>query len=172
MAAIRSKDTAPERAVRRVVTALGYRYRLNRRDLPGKPDLVFGPRRKVIFVHGCFWHMHPKANCLDARQPKSNTGYWSAKLTRNVARDAENVRKLQALGWRVLIVWDCETKDERRIIPERPSTDLGGQVSARGVGGAVARKVKRIPACSPSNQEPNILRAGMIARIAKFLGPK
>jgi DNA mismatch endonuclease, patch repair protein len=115
MAAIKSKDTTPELAVRRIVCALGYRYHLNRRDLPGKPDLVFGPRRKVIFVHGCFWHMHPKANCLDARAPKSNTHYWSPKLARNVARDGQNARTLRALGWRVLVVWDCETKDERRI---------------------------------------------------------
>ena len=79
MAAIRSKDTSPELIVRRLVHSLGYRYRLHRHDLPGKPDLVFGPRRKIIFVHGCFWHMHPKANCLDARLPKSNTGYWAAE---------------------------------------------------------------------------------------------
>ena len=115
MAAIRSKNTSPELIVRRLVYALGYRYRLHRKDLPGKPDLVFGPRRKVIFVHGCFWHMHPKANCLDARYPKSNTHYWSPKLTRNMARDAENARKLRAMGWRVLVIWECETRDLGRI---------------------------------------------------------
>lgn len=117
MAAIKSEDTTPELVVRRIVTALGYRYRLHRKNLPGKPDLVFGPRRKVIFVHGCFWHMHPKANCLDARAPKSNTHYWSPKLARNVARDGEHVAALRTLGFRVLIVWDCETKDDRRIRP-------------------------------------------------------
>lgn len=115
MAAIKSKDTTPELAVRRIVSALGYRYRLHRRDLPGKPDLVFGPRRKVIFVHGCFWHMHPKASCLDARAPKSNTGYWTPKLLRNAARDAEHIANLKSLGWRALIIWECETRDEMRI---------------------------------------------------------
>jgi DNA mismatch endonuclease, patch repair protein len=115
MAAIRSKDTSPELAVRRLVHALGYRYRLHRRDLPGKPDLVFGPRRKVIFVHGCFWHRHPKSNCHDARSPKSNTDYWGPKLQRNAARDARNIAALRAAGWRVLVIWDCETKDARRL---------------------------------------------------------
>ena len=115
MAAIRAKDTKPELIVRRIVHALGYRYRLHRRDLPGKPDLVFGPRRKVIFVHGCFWHMHPKANCLDARRPKSNFGYWTPKLARNVARDAEHVATLRKLGWRVLVIWECETKDTANL---------------------------------------------------------
>jgi DNA mismatch endonuclease, patch repair protein len=110
MAAIRSKDTTPERIVRRLVTALGYRYRLHRKDLPGKPDLVFGPRRKVIFVHGCFWHLHPKTSCRDARHPKSNTTYWTPKLTRNAERDRQHAASLRALGWRVLIIWDCETK--------------------------------------------------------------
>ena len=115
MAAIRSKNTAPELIVRRIVHSLGYRYRLHRRDLPGKPDIVFGPARKVIFVHGCFWHMHPKKNCSDARPPKSNTGYWSPKLQRNVARDAEHVTALRKLGWGVLTIWDCETKDDVRL---------------------------------------------------------
>jgi DNA mismatch endonuclease, patch repair protein len=110
MAAIRSKDTTPELAVRRIVHALGYRYRLNRRDLPGKPDLVFGPSRKVIFVHGCFWHLHPKKSCRDARQPKSNQTYWTPKLTRNAERDLQHTTALQALGWRVLVIWDCETR--------------------------------------------------------------
>lgn len=82
-------------------------------------DLVFGPRRKVIFVHGCFWHMHPKSTCADARAPKSNTGYWSAKLARNVERDAAHIAALIAMGWRVLVIWECETANaedlERRL---------------------------------------------------------
>lgn len=80
---------------------------------------MFGPRRKVIFVHGCFWHMHPKSTCRDARAPKSNTGYWSAKLARNVERDAAHIAALQAGGWRVLVIWECETANaadlERRL---------------------------------------------------------
>lgn len=115
MAAIRSQNTSPELAVRRIVTTLGYRYRLHRRDLPGKPDLVFVSRRKVIFVHGCFWHMHPKKNCADARPPKSNTSYWGPKLARNAARDAEHVIALKKLGWRVLTVWDCETTNTAKL---------------------------------------------------------
>ena len=115
MAAIRSKNTKPELIVRRIVTSLGHRYRLHRKDLPGKPDLVFGPRRKVIFVHGCFWHMHPKANCRDARLPKSNTGYWAPKLNRNVERDRENIAALKTFGWKVLVIWDCQTKDAARL---------------------------------------------------------
>jgi DNA mismatch endonuclease (patch repair protein) len=120
MARIRGKDTKPEMAVRRLTHSLGYRYRVHRKDLPGKPDLVFGPRRKVIFVHGCFWHQHTLAVCLDGRRPKSNTGYWSPKLDRNVARDAEHVAALDAAGWQVLVIWECETKDlallEERLV--------------------------------------------------------
>lgn len=115
MAAIRSSGTKPELIVRRAVTTLGYRYRLHRKDLPGKPDLVFGPKRKVIFVHGCFWHMHPKAKCPDARLPKSNTAYWSPKLARNVARDRQHAKALKKLGWRVLVIWDCETRDPLKL---------------------------------------------------------
>ena len=111
MAAIRSANTKPELIVRRLVLSLGHRYRLHRRDLPGKPDLVFGPSRRIIFVHGCFWHMHPKASCCDARMPKTNTSYWLPKLQRNVARDKRNRRELSRLGWRILVIWDCETKD-------------------------------------------------------------
>ena len=115
MAAIRSTNTKPELTVRRLVHSLGYRYRLHCKDLPGKPDLVFRPRRKVIFVHGCFWHLHPAKKCLDARQPKSNKSYWSPKLQRNVARDQEHLLKLRRDGWKVLVVWDCQTRDEEKI---------------------------------------------------------
>ncbi len=110
MAAIRAKDTKPELVVRSLVHSLGYRYRLHARDLPGKPDLVFRPRRKVIFVHGCFWHLHPDAECLDSRRPKSNKGYWGPKLSRNVERDAQHAAALKSEGWKVLVVWECETK--------------------------------------------------------------
>ena len=112
MRRIKSKDMKPELAVRRLVHNLGFRYRLHRKDLPGKPDLVFGPKRKVIFVHGCFWHGHELEGCLDARRPKSNTGYWNPKLTRNKERDAKHIKNLEADGWQVFVVWECETKDE------------------------------------------------------------
>jgi DNA mismatch endonuclease (patch repair protein) len=110
MRAVRSRDTAPEMIVRRAATALGYRYRLHRTELPGKPDLVFGPRRKVVFVHGCFWHGH---DCKrGAREPKANADYWRSKVGRNRDRDAKTVHALAGAGWQVLIVWECETRDE------------------------------------------------------------
>jgi DNA mismatch endonuclease (patch repair protein) len=112
MSKIRSGDTKPEVLVRQLLHRAGYRYRLHRKDLPGKPDLVFGSRRKLIFVHGCFWHQH---GCLAGRKPRSNTGYWYAKLARNVDRDARNEAQLGAAGWSVLTVWECETKDEARL---------------------------------------------------------
>lgn len=110
MRAIRSKNTSPEMQVRRIVTKLGYRYRLHAKDLPGKPDLVFRARQKLVFVHGCFWHQHPLSRCLDARRPKSNTAYWQPKLDRNISRDAEHLSNLESTGWDILIIWDCETK--------------------------------------------------------------
>lgn len=111
MSAIRSRDTKPEMIVRRMAHGLGYRFRLHRKDLPGKPDLVFVSRRKIILVHGCFWHLHPRAACLDARVPKTNQGYWLPKLQRNIERDGRNRDELERLGWKVLVVWECETKD-------------------------------------------------------------
>ena len=98
----------PEMAVQRITHALGYRYRLHRKDLPGKPDLVFPSRRKVIFVHGCFWHQHDHPGCPITRHPKSNRRYWLPKLERNAARDAEHLVQLEQLGWDVLVVWECE----------------------------------------------------------------
>lgn len=91
---------------------MGYRYRLHRRDLPGKPDLVFSSRKKVIFVHGCFWHSH---KCEKAHKPKSNLDYWVPKLDRNKERDAESVAELEMQGWRVFIVWECETLDQETL---------------------------------------------------------
>ena len=109
----------PELIVRRAAHALGYRFRLHRRDLPGKPDLVFPSRHKVIFVHGCFWHQHDDPQCLDGRLPKSRAEYWGPKLQRNVERDAAHVAALEADGWKVLSIWECDTKDavalEKRI---------------------------------------------------------
>lgn len=112
MRAVRSRDTTPEMIVRRAATALGYRYRLHKAELPGKPDLVFGPRRKVVFVHGCFWHGH---DCpRGARIPKTNVDYWRAKISRNLARDRENAAALERAGWRVLTIWECSTRNSQR----------------------------------------------------------
>ena len=115
MSNIRAKGMKPEMAVRRLVHAMGYRYRLHRRDLPGKPDLVFPGRRKVIFVHGCFWHQHSDPACRIARRPRSNQYYWLPKLERNVARDAEHQVQLSELGWDVLVIWECDLGEDRRI---------------------------------------------------------
>ncbi|MEJ6791077.1 very short patch repair endonuclease [Brevundimonas sp. BR2-1] len=108
MSKIRSRDTSPELAVRRAAHALGYRYRLHRKDLPGKPDLVFPGRKAVIFVHGCFWHQHPDPACPDGRRPKSRPEYWNPKLDANVARDALRKAELEGRGWRVLTLWECD----------------------------------------------------------------
>ena len=105
MRRIKSRDTTPEMLVRRLVHSLGYRYRLHRANLPGKPDLAFIGPRKVIFVHGCFWHAH---GCKRSHAPKSNTGYWSPKLERNKTRDAAHAAALKALGWKRLVIWECK----------------------------------------------------------------
>lgn len=113
MSAIRGKDTKPEMVVRGIVHALGYRYRLHRRDLPGVPDLVFPRLQKIINVHGCFWHMH---TCrYGSVVPKSNSAFWQTKRTGNVGRDRSTLRRLRASGWDVLTVWECETKKNSHL---------------------------------------------------------
>ena len=109
MAGIRGKNTRPEMLVRRLVHGMGFRYRLHRKDLPGSPDLVFPRLRKVIFVHGCFWHRHP--GCKFAYTPKSNKQFWLEKLEANTRRDARALKALDALGWDILVVWECEASD-------------------------------------------------------------
>lgn len=125
MSRVRAKDSKPEMVVRRMVHGMGIRYRLHRRDLPGTPDLVFGPRRKVIFVHGCFWHRHPKPDCRLARLPKSRQEFWVPKLEGNRARDLRNVAALAAEGWESLVVWECETTGDRELLAERLRGFLG-----------------------------------------------
>ena len=118
MAAIRSKNMKPELAVRSLVHNLGFRFRLHKKELPGKPDLVFSSLKKAIFVHGCFWHQHNA--CREGRMPGSRQEYWIPKLSRNVARDAQHIRDLKKDGWNVLIIWECETKEipsiQRKIL--------------------------------------------------------
>jgi DNA mismatch endonuclease (patch repair protein) len=125
MRAVKSKDTQPEWLVRRLLHAAGFRYRLHAKDLPGKPDLVFPSRRKVVFVHGCFWHGHdcPRGD----RQPKTNTDYWQAKIGRNKARDVEHLAALRARNWQVLTVWECEIKE--RGLLARLAKFLGGRTT-------------------------------------------
>ena len=122
MARVRSKDSAPEMSVRRLVHAAGFRYRLHGSKLPGKPDLVFSGRKKVIFVHGCFWHLH--AGC--ARAPKSRLEFWMPKLEGNRARDERNVESLTRMGWGVLVLWACELKDPDKTLERiRDFLDFG-----------------------------------------------
>ena len=113
MAQVKSKGMKPEMQVRRLLHGLGYRYRLHRADLPGRPDLVFPSRRKVVFVNGCFWHKH--ADCPRVRIPATNRDYWIAKLERNRARDERNLALLREGGWTVMTVWECQLKDLQAV---------------------------------------------------------
>ena len=113
MALIRAKNTKPELAVRRLIHGMGYRYRLHGKNLPGRPDIVFASRSKVVFVHGCFWHLH--RHCPYCRPPKSRRDYWEPKLENNAARDKLVRRKLARLGWRSLVIWECEIPDIDRL---------------------------------------------------------
>ena len=113
MGAVHSKNTGPEMVVRKIVHALGYRYRLHVATLPGRPDLVFPARRKVVFVHGCYWHRH-KA-CRYATSPKTNCAFWEAKFAANVSRDRRTQRELKKMGWAVFTVWQCELKKPERL---------------------------------------------------------
>jgi len=127
MSAIRGKDTKPEHTVRSIAHALGYRFRLHRRDLPGKPDLVFPGRRVVMLVHGCFWHMH---DCPYGRvKPVTNAAFWADKRAGNVSRDERNIAALEAAGWKVLVIWECETRDRQAL----------GRKLRRFLGGALTR---------------------------------
>lgn len=116
MRAVRSKDTKPELIVRSIVHRLGARFRLHRKDLPGSPDLVFPARRLCIFVHGCFWHRHE--GCRYSSAPKSNKEFWMDKFQKNVERDNRKIQQLIAAGWRVEVVWECETRN-RALLESR-----------------------------------------------------
>ncbi|MFF3566890.1 very short patch repair endonuclease [Nocardia jiangxiensis] len=113
MRAVRSQDTKPEMAVRRFLHAAGLRYKLHDPHLPGKPDLVLPGRRTVVFVHGCFWHQHP--GCRAADRPASNTEYWTRKLDGNVSRDIRKQAELESQGWKVLVIWECQTRDRSAL---------------------------------------------------------
>jgi DNA mismatch endonuclease (patch repair protein) len=113
MAAIHSKNTTPELAIRKLVYAMGYRYRLHGKGLPGKPDLVFVRRRKVIFVHGCFWHRH--RGCPRTSTPKTRPDFWQEKFDQNVRRDRRTEKSLKADGWEILTVWQCELRDLNKL---------------------------------------------------------
>ncbi len=133
MALIRSKDTKPEWAVRQLVHRLGYRYRLHRKDLPGSPDLTFPSRKKVIFVHGCFWHAHK--GCKVANRPKTHRPFWDKKFRLNVERDRANEVSLRNRGWKVLTIWECETKDHKPLA-KRIRSFLDSRIANRPGRGA------------------------------------
>lgn len=114
MSLVKSKNTGPELAVRKLVFSMGYRYRIHKAGLPGKPDLVFVRRKKAIFVHGCFWHRH--AGCKKATTPASNTEYWLPKFARTVERDQQTLAFLHSSGWSALVVWECELKDTDALV--------------------------------------------------------
>lgn len=114
MSRVRSSDTVPELKVRRILHGLGYRFRLHRKDLPGTPDIVFPSRSSVIFVHGCFWHRHK--GCPDASTPSTGGSFWGRKFSENTARDKRNMLALKRLGWKVLVVWECELRNEKALI--------------------------------------------------------
>lgn len=125
MTAVRSRDTGPEMVVRSLVHRLGFRFRLHRKDLPGKPDLVLPRHRKIILVHGCFWHQHP--GCPRATMPQTRRDFWESKLARNRERDQAVQNALEQAGWRVLIVWECETRPTRRADLQQKVKDFMGK---------------------------------------------
>lgn len=133
MSAVRGRDTKPELAVRRLLHSMNYRYRLHRKDLPGCPDLVFGSRRKAIFVHGCFWHRHP--GCSRTTFPKTRSEFWAEKFGQNVERDRKVERTLKELGWSGLVVWECETKALERLVHKLQDFLSDGGDTYRGRGG-------------------------------------
>jgi DNA mismatch endonuclease (patch repair protein) len=117
MRRIRSTNTKPELLLRRELHAIGMRYRLQKRDLPGRPDIWFARQRAAVFVHGCFWHQHPR--CIEASTPKSNTDYWAKKLAGNVARDMRNAKNLTALGCKIIVCWECEIERDAKALASR-----------------------------------------------------
>lgn len=139
MGRIRGTDTAPEMAVRRAAHRLGYRFRLHRRSLPGRPDLVFPARKAVIFVHGCFWHRHE--GCAKASTPKTRTDFWSGKFARNVERDREAQDRLEEAGWRVLVVWECGIRDQLQLESTlREFLGPAGKTPGHGTGPASTKE--------------------------------
>ena len=134
MSRIRGKDTKPELVIRRLLHAMGFRYRLHRRDLPGSPDIVLPKHRLAVFVHGCFWHGH---QCHLFRWPATREEFWRAKIARNVERDAEAIAALHAAGWRTLVVWECAVKGAGRLAPEELGERLKGLLESGVEGGEI-----------------------------------
>lgn len=144
MSRIRAKDTTPELAVRKALHRLGFRFRLHRSDLPGSPDLVFPSRRKVVLVHGCFWHWHPDPCCPIAKVPKSRQDFWIGKLTRNRERDERTLASLEGLGWSPVTVWECQLRPKAQamtiariatFLGSVPNEEIQGRITVLGGDG-------------------------------------
>lgn len=148
MKSVRSRNTAPELAVRRIAHRMGLRFRLHRKDLPGRPDLVFPRHRLAVFVHGCFWHRHE--GCRRASMPKSRTATWAGKFAANVERDARQQTALTSLGWRFLVVWECETKNEAAV-ERRLAASIG---RGRGVLEQGSNRLEAIVESHAATQAP------------------
>lgn len=133
MSGIRGKNTKPELVVRKLLFAAGYRFRLHRKDLPGAPDIIMPGRSVAIFVHGCFWHLHQ--GCYFVKMPSTRPEFWKAKLEANVARDSRAVAKLSEQGWRVLIVWECSTRDTGAL--SRLQADMVAWIDGQGTAGEI-----------------------------------
>jgi len=125
MRQIKSTGMKPELAVRKLIYSAGYRYRLHRYDLPGRPDIVFPGKKKIVFVHGCFWHQHNDAACKLTHRPKSNSKCWLPKLDRNQQRDKEHLKNLHELGWKVIVVWECQILRQPSVVLNRLCKFLG-----------------------------------------------
>lgn len=138
MSRIRAKDTKPEMVVRSLLHRLGFRFRIHRKDLPGRPDIVLPKYKTIIFVHGCFWHQHQ--GCIEASRPKTNTAYWHAKLEANVKRDSKNRHLLREQGWRVLRFWECEIERDPVSIALSIARDLRGRSHGLDTDGLPTRR--------------------------------
>jgi DNA mismatch endonuclease Vsr len=137
LSAVRGRDTKPELVVRKLLHTMGYHYRLQRQDLPGRPDIVLPGRKAVIDVRGCFWHRHPDPACRNAVLPRTRADWWAAKLARNVERDQSSQATLEAAGWRVMVVWECEVRRDQGELTNRLAAFLGpagGRMGATRVG--------------------------------------
>ena len=166
MRRVKGRDTTPEMTVRRALTRLGARYRLHRKDLPGKPDIVMPGRRLAVFVHGCFWHGHDCAR--GARVPKQNRDYWVGKVERNRARDDRSREALSALGWRVETIWECELKDAEALwkrLRTLLSSPAAGEVAQDALASRVDGGGQR-----PEVTSPIVGRASPIADISPVPG--
>ncbi len=149
MSRIRSRDTRPEILVRSLLHRMGFRFRLHVRALPGRPDIVLPHHRTVIFVHGCFWHQHQ--GCVDGKRPATRTGYWEPKLARNVTRDTEHRAVLRALGWKVIVIWECEALRpevlRNRVLSEPLTQDQA--IAKKGVPSLAPNQRKRYSRSAP-----------------------